>query len=416
MHEIQIQDVKPDQNPFSKRKVQILMWVVLVIAIALRLGFPRDIEYKGDEKYMFLQSQTAGLTAPWPTLGMRSSIALCNPSASVWVFIGLARLFHITDPVALTCAVECLNIGAFFLLFWVIQRILPAQERREPWMWALALAAFNPFAVLFQRKLWAQDTLPFFCVALLAGWFKRETIVGAFAWGFFGAILGQIHMSGFFLAASLFLFTVFLASRFSVYRKVHWPAWCLGSALATIPLIPWIQYALSFRGAVHGVYWHNMLSTKYWFYWLTDTLGFGMNFSLGRHFKEFVQIPWVAVAHLLIGLAAAAIFYFAIRRWVKGKILSLRGESMLALTSAGIGCGILMAIACVPVHRYYLITTFPFEFYWLARIACEDGIRGQRLLAVIALCELVLSVSFLLFIHSHHGAISADYGIGYQWQ
>ncbi len=75
-----------------------------------------------------------------------------------------------------------------------------------------------------------------------------------------------------------------------------------------------------------------------------------------------------------------------------------------------------MAIACVPVHRYYLITTFPFEFYWLSCIACEDGSRGKYLLAVIALCELVISISFLFFIHVNHGAAAADYGIGYQWQ
>ncbi len=334
MNDVQVQDTKACQSIFSMRRVQILMWLVLMIAAVLRLSFPQDIEYKGDEKYMFAQSQSAGITAPWPALGMTSSIAFRNPAISVWVFIALARLFHLTDPVALTCGVECLNISAFFLLFLVVQKILPVEEQRQPWMWTIVLAAFNPFAVLFQRKLWAQDTLPFFCVAFIAGWFKRETVVGAFVWGFFGAILGQIHMSGFFLAASLLFFTVFLAPRFSVYRKVHWPGWFLGSVLGAIPLIPWLQYAFSFHGTVHGVYWRNMLSVNYWYYWLTDVLGVGLNFSLGQHFKEFLQIPWVAAAHLLIGLAAAAIFYFAVRRWIKGQKPSFKGESMLALVSA----------------------------------------------------------------------------------
>ncbi len=394
----------------------MLIWVVLVIAAVLRLAFPQDIEYKGDEKFMFAQSQTVGMTVPWPTLGMTSSIHFQNPAVSIWLFVWLARLFHATDPVALTRCVEYLNISAFFLLFWLIQKILPPEENRKPWIWALVLAAFNPFAVLFQRKIWAQDILPFFCVALLAGWFKRETIIGAFVWGFFGAILGQIHMSGFFLAGSLLFSTIFLARRFGVHRKIHWPAWLLGTALATLPLIPWIQYALNFRGTIHGVSWQNMLTAKYWFYWLTDVLGFGLNFSLGRYFKEFLQLPWVFTAHFLIGLAAVAIFFFAVRRYIRERNLSFRGESMLALVSAGIGCGILMAVAQVPVHRYYLITTFPFEFYWLARVACADEIRGQRLLSVIVLCELVISISFLFFIHAHHGAPGADYGIGYQWQ
>jgi hypothetical protein len=400
----------------SMRKFKILIWVVLFIAAALRLAFPADIEYKGDEKFMFAQSQAIGVTLPYPDLGMRSSIGLRNPALSLWLFVALARLFHAMDPIALTCAVECLNIGAFFLLFWVIEKILPAAEQREPWMWSLVLAAVNPFAVLFHRKIWAQDTLPFFCVALLAGWFKRETITGAFAWGFFGVILGQIHMSGFFLAASLLFFTIFLAHRFDVHQKVHWPSWILGSVIGAIPLITWIQYVINFHGTVRSIDWSNMLTLRYWYYWLTDTFGFGLNYSLGKYFEEFVQLPWVAAAHLSIALAAAAIFYFAIRRWSGGQKLPFKGESALALTSAGIGCGILMVMARISIHRYYLIATFPFEFYWLARISCEDGFRGQCLLTVIALSELTLSISFLFFIHLHHGAFGADYGIGYQWQ
>ena len=89
---------------------------------------------------------------------------------------------------------------------------------------------------------------------------------------------------------------------------------------------------------------------------------------------------------------------------------------MLALVSAGLGCGLLMTLTGIYVHSYYMPVVYPFVYYWLARVACAGGIRGQRLLALIAACQLAISVSFLNFIHLNHGAPGADYGVGYQWQ
>ena len=103
---------------------------------------------------------------------------------------------------------------------------------RDTWLWAVALASVNPLAVLFQRKIWAQSVLPIFCVLLIAAWMRRSTRWGAFCWGLLGALLGQVHMSGFFFAAALCAWTC-AGSRLRAVEGqatgVRWAWWTAGS-------------------------------------------------------------------------------------------------------------------------------------------------------------------------------------------
>ena len=89
------------------------------------------------------------------------------------------------------------------MLFLSLFKLRPIGQR-EPWLWALSLSAVSPLAMLSQRKIWAQSMLPIFCALFLIGWLRRNRYSGACLWGFIGAILGQIHMSGFFFAAGFF--------------------------------------------------------------------------------------------------------------------------------------------------------------------------------------------------------------------
>ncbi len=149
-------------------------WPVLGIVLALvagaglRLIWPADIEYKADEAWTFEHSRQADL--PW--LGMPSSVDIPNPGMSLWVFIGLQRLSGAEDPPALARAVQCINIAALVLLvvfaFWYVPR-----SEREPWLWAAALVAVNPLAVLFHRKIWPPCVLPLLTLLMLYGWWYR---------------------------------------------------------------------------------------------------------------------------------------------------------------------------------------------------------------------------------------------------
>jgi hypothetical protein len=112
-----------------------------------------------------------------------------------------------------------------------------------------------------------------------------------------GAVLGQIHMSGFFLAGALWLWTL-LFKRSSV----AWKAWFFGSILGVLPLIPWLQYLIQ-HPVDHAVSvgWEEMVQLKYWVFWITDGIGLHLGNPLGvlrgnshwDQLSDFVRYPLI---------------------------------------------------------------------------------------------------------------------------
>src|SRR5262249_44475725 len=143
--------------------------------------------------------------------------------------------FGVQTPPDLARAVQLVNVAALVLLCACALRLVPAEER-EPWLWAAALAAVNPLAVLLQRKIWPPSVLPLFLVLLLAGWWRRDRRAGALLWGLTGALIGQIHLSGFFFAATLAAGT-WLRRRTSA----AWRYWIAGGVVGLLPLLPWLM-------------------------------------------------------------------------------------------------------------------------------------------------------------------------------
>lgn len=391
--------------------------LALLLGVILRLSFPGDIEYKDDEKYMFEATQNIGVTESWPLLGMPSGVKVNNPGMSVWIFVVLSRITHASTPPELARAVQLLNIlGLFFLAFFSLH-LLPKPER-PAWCWATAFAAVNPMAVLYQRKIWAQCTLPFFCVLLWIAWHFRHKRSGAFFWGLLGVCLGQIHMSGFFLAAALFVWTVIHE------RLVRWGSWLFGSVVGAIPLIPWFQYIFSKPASEStGLNLLNILQFKFWRYWISDALGIGLNTSLGSsHYWDFMCYPLiggvgtylVGISHVFIIVTGILIFVSAIKKigfsgWFKDA-----SNTGMAVDSVLLVAGLFLTL-CVKIFRHYLIMSFPLEWVWLSRLGLN--IRwGQRYLTVIWIAQLIISAGFLVYIHLNQGAPLADYGVAYQFQ
>ena len=75
-----------------------------------------------------------------------------------------------------------------------------------------------------------------------------------------------------------------------------------------------------------------------------------------------------------------------------------------------------MTLSCVEIFRHYLIMTYPLEWVWLSRLSLRDSRWGRTYLAALWLAQLLITVSFLFYIHTTHGDPSSDYGIAYQFQ
>jgi hypothetical protein len=415
----------------------MVVGLALLIGCILRLVWAEDMEYKADEAWTFERARAANCLRDVPWLGMNSSVDVPNPGMSLWVFIGLEQLSGAQDPPHLVRAVQLANCLALVLLAVFACRVVPAGER-EVWLWAAALVAVNPLAVLFHRKLWPPCVLPLLTLAMLWGWFRRERRGPALTWGLVGACLGQIHMAGFFFAAGFALWAL-LFDR----KGVAWRGWLLGSVLGALPLVPWALYLLSHPSAAPGNphRWVHALECKFWVRWFTESFGLGIDYTLGRQFRDFLRWPlWhgrptylVGVAHFLIAAIALFLLGGAILRLArKHSGDNAQGKtSPTAFTVAAAlgGFGLLLTLSCCSIHRHYMIVLFPLEFVWVARLAlqkrCQDPftckrvltpfLGGRTLLATLWVAQLLISANFLAFIH-HTQYIRDEYGPTYRLQ
>jgi hypothetical protein len=407
-------------------RVLTLLLLSFVLAVGLRLVWPGDIEYKGDERYMFERSQAVGVSEPWPATGMTSGVLMDNPGLSVWMFVALARIGAVASPIGLARCVQVLSLIALALLLLFSLRVVPRADR-ERWRWAAAFACVSPFGVLFERKIWAQSILPLFSLLLLLGWWKRGKRWGALLWGLLGAGLGQIHLSGFFLAAGFAVWGI------SFHRRtIRWRWWSAGTAIGAIPLIPWVIHVAHHPG---GVVFNPSLkgfrSLRFWKHWASDSIGTRLDYSLGHHFKEFLRWPLIdghatygmRALHVLALVIGVALLIHGIIWLIRSRPYPFRdaltGRSSFSNTSvlpAFLGMGVLLTLAHVPIHRHYMIVTFPLEFVWLAGLGLLRPRWGRWALGVLWAAQLLISVQFLDYIHRNHGAPGGDYGVTYEAQ
>jgi 4-amino-4-deoxy-L-arabinose transferase-like glycosyltransferase len=412
-----------------------LSWSVLGIAIALlagaglRLVWPCDIEYKADEAWTFQHSHDSEL--PW--LGMQSSVDIPNPGMSLWVFMLLQRVSGAEDPPALGRAIQLVNIAALILLagfaFWCV----PYGER-ESWLWAAALVAVNPLAVLFHRKIWPPCVLPLLTLAMLYGWWYRQRRGPAFLWGLVGICLGQIHMAGFFFAAGFALWAILFDRPWR--QRVAWRAWLLGSLLGALPMLPWLIHLVTHPSArpANPYRWVHACEMKFWIRWFTESFGFGIDYTFGPYFRDFLRYPLlagrptylVAVLHCFLATVAPLIMFRAFvllwrqrERW--RELWIGRGSASAFTQNAALwGFGLLLTVSSFSIHRHYMIVLFPLEFLWVARLALASdsattrSLRfGRVVLLFLCLSQFLLSANMLAYVHLRQNFAGTEYGVPY---
>jgi 4-amino-4-deoxy-L-arabinose transferase-like glycosyltransferase len=409
-------------------------WVILGIVLALlagaslRLIWPADIEYKADEAWTFEHSRDAEL--PW--LGMPSSVDIPNPGMSLWVFMLLERLSGAADPPALARAVQIVNVAALVLLAGFAFFHVPRGER-EAWLWAAALVAVNPLAVLFHRKIWPPCVLPLVTLAMLYGWWYRQRRGPAFLWGLLGICLGQIHMAGFFFAGGFVLWALLFDRPWS--QRVAWRSWLLGCVLGALPMLPWLIHLAAHPSdrPINPHRWVHACELKFWVRWCTESFGLGINYTFGPYFREFLRYPLLGgrstylvaglhgfVAGLLLLLLSRALVQLWRQRQRWSALWIGRGSASAFTQNAALwGFGSLLTLSCFSIHRHYMIVLFPLEFLWVARLALSPDTRpqslrlGRSLLLSLCLAQFFLSANMLAFIHTRQNFAGTEYGVPY---
>lgn len=229
---------------------RVAVIAVFLLAAYLRLGQPGIVEFKRDEANLSLLALDMAQHGEIPLLGIGSSVGL--PNAPVNVYILSIPYFLSTNPQLATQFIGLLNVFAVMMLYFFLRQYC------DKWiaLGVTLLFAVNPWAVMFSRKIWAQNMLPPFVIATI--WTGVLGFLDGKKWAKIVhfpllAITGQIHYGAFVIVP------VTLYLLWQDRRRFSRELWLgLGFAiLVTLPYIIGMQQAGllnpdALRDAIHS--------------------------------------------------------------------------------------------------------------------------------------------------------------------
>lgn len=400
------------------RREWLALVLILAVAALLRLGWPGLTEFKQDEAHLYALALDLAELRAFPLRGISSSVGLPNSPISVYLFA--LPLFVWKSPLAATLFVGLLNTASVAVGYWLARRYWGA---RVALLSALLYAA-APWAVIYSRKIWAQDLLPFFVVSCVAagvlglvegrrGWLAAHLALLA--------LVVQIHPSG----AALVPLTALLLIVFR--RNVNWRWLLAGAGLILLAFLPFALYGLSRLGEMAAL--SGRLSEQSA---VTDSasLELAAMVVMGTQVRgltgptafqafdatvpNFNPLLWLGGLLALAGLGLAAWHWWASRdrprspRVTVGALVALWAvlPSLLFLRHA------------TPVYAHYFIVLFPAPFL-LAALALDALMTHWRLAGLwlvpltLAGSQLWLSLALLRFVGSTHtpGAFGTPLGL-----
>jgi hypothetical protein len=217
----------------SRRWEWFLVALILLLAAGLRLGWPGLTEFKADEARLLALSFEMVEKRRLALRGISSSVGLPNFPVSVWLYaLPLLLWPHVYAATLFTGLLNTLAVAGCYALvrrYWGVGAALAAT----------LMLAVSPWAVIFSRKIWAQNLLPL----LVLGW-------GA------GALLALVekrpkfiilHFVCLALAVQTHLAAVALVPATAVlllifWRRLDWRQVGLGVGLAAATVIPFLLY------------------------------------------------------------------------------------------------------------------------------------------------------------------------------
>lgn len=378
----------------------LLFWLVLLIPVVLRFLWPFDIEWKGDEKEMIRLAGDAISQGHVPGLGMKNGVGFYNAGFSVLPFIPLVWISN--HPVFISMAVMFLNVLALAFMWYISGKYIPQTQIFRA---GILLAAVNMMAVLFSRKIWAQDLIPVFIALIWYLHLARKNYGFDLLAGICIALAGQLHLSGFFLGFG-FIFSLYLFKKASL-RSIA--VIIAGVFVGMIPALPWINYLMNGAGASDASL-SNILKFEFFLHLLTDTLGINVHYPLGNDTMKFLRgyyyLPLVAgiliAITTLFSLWAVYIRLFqrhhGDRLWKPDISFYVWGFILIP--------GILLTISGTPVRSHYLIGCMPFAHIAFSSLLLKAGTKYYW---TVWTAQLIITLFFMVYVHTNCD-ISGDYG------
>lgn len=210
-------------------------WLVLAVIVALgawlRFQHRELLQFAGDEAFAANQALEFVRGGKLPTSGLMSSVGVSNPPLFIWLLI---PMFFLTSNITVVCGmISALGLAAVVATWWIGRKYYGSVSG----LVAAALFASGPWAVIYSRKIWAQDFVPVFATGTM--WAAHSLILGKNPKAIFWLLclplcVIQIHYSGFALTASAIAVVVLLRPR------VDWRYAAAGVALAVLLALPYV--------------------------------------------------------------------------------------------------------------------------------------------------------------------------------
>ena len=210
----------------------ILLSAILATGAYLRFSHLDLLEFQGDEAYAASLALEFVKHGKLPSAGLMSSVGVTNPPLFIYLLVPMFALS--VNPVCVSCCIAALGLAAVAAGWWMGRKYYGSVA-------GLVTAAFfavSPWAVIYSRKIWAQDLVPVFATATM--WAVHTVCVGRKPKAVFWCILLplcvlQIHFSGLALLATVLVILVWLRPG------VDWRMAVAGGIVALLSMIPYLQ-------------------------------------------------------------------------------------------------------------------------------------------------------------------------------
>lgn len=220
-------------SPTLSPKVELLILAAIVALGAwLRFQHLESLQFAGDEAFAANKALEFVHGGKLPTSGLMSSVGVSNPPLFIWLLI---PMFFVTSSITgVCCLIAGLGLAAVVATWWIGRKYYSPLTG----LVAAALFATAPWAVIYSRKIWAQDFVPVFATATM--WAMHAVILGkkpkAVFWVLFLPLcVIQIHYSGFALTATVVAILLLLRP------KIDWRLAIAGVVAAVALAVPFVM-------------------------------------------------------------------------------------------------------------------------------------------------------------------------------
>jgi len=414
--------------------------VILALAAYLRLHALDLVEFKLDEATAYYKARQL-LDGVWPTVGLTSSVGALNPP--FFIYLIAVPLAVNNDPLAATAFIGVLAVVAVAMTYVVLRPRFGSLTA----LTAAGLFATAPWAVLYGRKIWAQDALPVVDLSLLWCLFvvlERRRTRAVLGVPVFLCLAFQLNFSALALLVPVVLVLAYRA------RELDWLLLGVGVVLAALLLGPWLGHEAAHGfgdvrqlltegrgnrgssplGAATGkaiLETMNLLGAWNWSY-VAGASRSAVDASAGWAWTWGTWATGLTTALLELGLLTSVVRVVvgASRRsgwpWFELDVDARRRALLLAWLT-----GIWLSYATSgtdKVFPHYLIVTYPVSFA-VAALGAADVVHVLRRrfrpaagVAVVAAAAIAggyvaFMVSFLHYL-DRHGGVNGDYGVVYR--